>query len=272
MGHLCDIRHHRFSGNILSNRNRDPGFALLKFTGLQKIPEHDCRILTVGHFDPHRGLAGDGGLDPKVGDRQVQLDIVRKAHDLADLDALLRLQLIPGDGRPAACVCDMHLDAEILQRLLQLPGGGPKLRVRVAPGLLSLFQQMQRRHLVFLRHSLLLFPDRLFHGPGFCFHIRYGFFFRLFGTALFRCLPDALFFGRQGIRDGRFRFCFRGCVLLLPVLLGLCPADDQFLKRRFYRSLNPGLLLPGGNRLLFQIQGNRRIRGVIVHCQLVNLR
>lgn len=51
---------------------------------------------------------------------RIQLDIIGKTNDLADLHTHFRLQLIAGNGRSAAHIGNGYIDAEIMQGFLKL--------------------------------------------------------------------------------------------------------------------------------------------------------
>ena len=67
---------------------------------LQKLPQIHDAVDLIGGLDAHSRLSGDGSLDPDVGGRRVELDIVGQGLDLADLHSLLRMELIPGHSGP----------------------------------------------------------------------------------------------------------------------------------------------------------------------------
>ncbi len=130
MGHLRNIRKHGFAADILTHRKDQIGGKFIKLRRFHQIAERHRRVLLVRHLDAHRRFPGNGRFDTNIRGCQIQLDVVRKPDDFADLDALLRLQFIAGDGRPPAVLRDAHLHAEIAQnlfqalcRLLELPVG-----------------------------------------------------------------------------------------------------------------------------------------------------
>ena len=62
----------------------------------------DSRLMLVGHFYADGRFSGDRRLDPDVHGRETEFDIIRQIDDPRDLDALLGLQLVAGDGRALA--------------------------------------------------------------------------------------------------------------------------------------------------------------------------
>ena len=90
------------------------GRTVLKSVGLDQIPEHDRTVILIRHFDPYRRFSGNRGLDPDICSRQVQLDVVCKTDDLADLYTLLRLHFISCDRRSAAYIGNGHINAEVM--------------------------------------------------------------------------------------------------------------------------------------------------------------
>ena len=89
MGHLCNIRDHHFSGNILSDCHRKIGLTFLKIFRFQKIPQHNGRIFTVRHLDPDCRFPRDRSFDPQIGHCKIQFNIIGKPDDLADFHALV---------------------------------------------------------------------------------------------------------------------------------------------------------------------------------------
>ena len=118
MGHFCQIRHHRLAADVLSHGKGQAGGVLPDLRALQKLPQIHNAVDLIGDLDAHSRLSGDGSLDPDVGGRQVELDIVGQGLDLADLHSLLRMELIPGHSGPAADIGDGDAHAEIPKRLL----------------------------------------------------------------------------------------------------------------------------------------------------------
>ena len=112
MRHLCDICHNGLSADIFSDGKRQIGLVLFKFVCLQQIPQHNGAVLTIRDFNTNRRFAGNRCFDPDVCCSQIQLDIIGERHDLLDLYALLRHQLIAGHTRPAAYICHFRMNAE----------------------------------------------------------------------------------------------------------------------------------------------------------------
>ena len=124
VGHLADVRHHHLAADVLTHRKGQTGLVVLEIVGLQQFPQINHVVFLVRHLDAHGGFAGDGGLDADVRGCQVQLDVVGQTHDLADLHALLRQQLVAGHRRSAADIGHGHAHAEVAQGLLQFDGRG----------------------------------------------------------------------------------------------------------------------------------------------------
>ena len=139
MGHLRDICNHRLARDVFSDRKCDRGGAFFKFRRLQKVTEHDRRILLVRDLNAYRRLPRDRRFDPQIRHGKVQLDIIRQADDPADFHALVRLQFIPGDRRAAACVGHMYPYAEILKGLFQLLRRGPEMGIRIPAAFFASF-------------------------------------------------------------------------------------------------------------------------------------
>ena len=120
MRHLGNIRHHRFSSYIFSNRKGKLGFRTLKFLGLNQFPQHYRVIFLIGNLNPHSSLSRDRRLDTDIRSRQVQFDVVRQSNNTADLNSHFRLKFISGYSRAAAYICHRYIYAEIVQCFLQL--------------------------------------------------------------------------------------------------------------------------------------------------------
>ena len=63
-------------------------------------------LVFVRHLDTDSRFSGNRCLNTDIGRRQIQLDVIRKIDNPADLHALIRGQLIPGDRGAAAYVGD----------------------------------------------------------------------------------------------------------------------------------------------------------------------
>ena len=105
--------------------------------------------MLIGHFDTDGRLSGYRRLDTDIHRRETEFDVVGKIHDLADLDALFGLKLIPCDGGSLADIGDRHIDAESPQGLLKSESGLLEFPVRlsVVSGL-SFLEKLERRETV----------------------------------------------------------------------------------------------------------------------------
>ena len=102
---------------------------LLKFLRFQKLTQGHRAVGLVRHLDTDSRFSGNRCLNTDIGRRQIQLDVIRKIDNPADLHALIRGQLIPGDRGAAAYVGDTDAHAEVVKRLLQLGCRLPKLLI-----------------------------------------------------------------------------------------------------------------------------------------------
>ena len=71
-------------------------------------------MLLIGNLDSNGRLAWNRCLNTNVRRCKIQLDIISKAYDLADLHAHFWLKLITGDGRSAAYIGYLGIDAEVV--------------------------------------------------------------------------------------------------------------------------------------------------------------
>ena len=168
-------------------------------------------VLLVRHLDADRRFSGNRRFNADFRGGQIQLDVVLKTENPADLHALLRLKLVTRDGGTPAYALEPDIDAEVTERLLKLLRGrhqspfGVLLR-GAAPG-----QEGDRRKGEFLFLSLapadfaLNCPDILRARiglllPGGSCAVT-GRFFRGNGTFRFRAgRRDSLSFRRRGGR------------------------------------------------------------------------
>ena len=161
MRHFGNIRHHHLPSDVLSHRKGKLRGKVLKLLALYQLPQGYGHIFLIGHLDSHRRFSGDRRLDTNIRCRQVQLNIIGKPYDLADLHSLVRLHLKPGNGRSLADIRDGYPHAEGLQSLLELSGRLFQLPGGVSSRLARAFGQLtDGRDYVFLRNPLL--------GPGRC--------------------------------------------------------------------------------------------------------
>ena len=159
VGHLAQVRHLRRAGNVLAEGHGEGRTHVDVVLGLEHGSDTDGGTYFIGHLDAHRGLAGDGRLDAYPGGGKVEGDVIRQRGDAADLDARLRLQLVPGHRGTAADIQYLGLDAKAVQRIHQ--NVGVFLHLLHGPGLVLRaggVEQVQRRIAVGL--------GRLFEGRG----------------------------------------------------------------------------------------------------------
>ena len=76
------VDHQRIARNVLAEEHRDGHLADLELRLLHHLAQSDDLPLLVGHFDPDRVLAGDGGHDPHGRHAQGNRQIVGQAGDL----------------------------------------------------------------------------------------------------------------------------------------------------------------------------------------------
>ena len=82
MRHFGQVGDHRRSGDVLAQGNRQAGSHPLKSARLQDGAQANQRRLAIGHFNSHKGLPGDGGLDAQRRGRECQRQVVGQARDL----------------------------------------------------------------------------------------------------------------------------------------------------------------------------------------------
>ena len=127
--HPGNIGYHRLACDIFSGCKGQTGGMLLKFLRFQKLTQGHRAVGLVRHLDTDSRFSGNRCLNTDIGRRQIQLDVIRKIDNPADLHALIRGQLIPGDRGAAAYVGDTDAHAEVVKRLLQLGCRLPKLLI-----------------------------------------------------------------------------------------------------------------------------------------------
>ena len=113
MRHLCNIRNNNLPCYILTNTKRNRRLALLKGLALYKLSERNARCLLVRNLDSDCRLARYRSLYSYISSGKIKLYIIGKRHDSADLNALLRLNLISCNRRTAAHIRHRNPDAEV---------------------------------------------------------------------------------------------------------------------------------------------------------------
>ena len=88
--------------------------------GLQQFSQRNRTVCFVRYFDPDGSFSGDRRFDTNIGSCQVQLDVIGKIDDPADLHSLIRCKLIAGNGRTAAHIGNAYTDTKVVECLLKL--------------------------------------------------------------------------------------------------------------------------------------------------------
>ena len=122
MGHFCNVCYYHLSGYILSHCKGNIGRKIPKLLALQKISQCHGRIFLIGNLNTNCSFSRNRCFYSNVGRRQIQLDIIRKAHNFGHLYTLLRLQLITGNTGALTNICNCYLDTEGIQSLLETHG------------------------------------------------------------------------------------------------------------------------------------------------------
>ena len=93
--HLCDVRNHRLTCDVLTNCKGQFGIKLLKLLALQKVTQRNHHIFLVRDLNTNGSFSGDWRFNTNVRCRQIQLYVICKSNNFTYLDTLLRLKLIP---------------------------------------------------------------------------------------------------------------------------------------------------------------------------------
>ena len=80
----------------------------------------DHFFVGIRNFNTYSGLAWDRSFNSNICYCQIQLDIIRKADDTADLHTLVRLEFISGNSRTAADIGYLDTDTKTFKCLLKL--------------------------------------------------------------------------------------------------------------------------------------------------------
>ena len=88
--HLGNIGYHRLACDIFSGCKGQTGGMLLKFLRFQKLTQGHRAVGLVRHLDTDSRFSGNRCLNTDIGRRQIQLDVIRKIDNPADLHALIR--------------------------------------------------------------------------------------------------------------------------------------------------------------------------------------
>ena len=120
--HFGQIRDDILTTQVFAQSQGQAALGTGKFPGFQQLADSNGLFVPVGDLDTDGALAGNRSLDPDIGGRQGQLNVIFTADDTGDLDAHIRLQLIAGDDRSPVNVGNRHADIETAQALLQPVG------------------------------------------------------------------------------------------------------------------------------------------------------
>ena len=156
MGHFRKVGDYDISCNVLSHRNGQFAFGILKFFGADNFSKPHRGGGFVGHLYSHGRLAWNRGFYSHADGGKVKGDVVRKVGYLAYFNACCRLKLISRNRRAAADIYNARLNAEALESIHKQLGILPKLvaDIRVDIGI-ALIKKGQRRITVFLNRFRL---------------------------------------------------------------------------------------------------------------------
>ena len=118
--HFCNIRHNRVACNILPQGKGKLRGVLLKGIAFQQRPHINRLCFLIRHFNADCRLAGNGCFNTNPACRQIQRDIIRQIHNLADLYALARRKLIARHSRTSADFDYLCIHTKAFQRSFQL--------------------------------------------------------------------------------------------------------------------------------------------------------
>ena len=121
--HLGQVGHHRQADDVLAQAHRQVRGGIVVGLRTEDLCETDHLPLGVGQLQRHRRLAGDRFDDPDADQAERARQILGQVEHLGSFDAGRRLDLVAGDHRPGRGGDHAHLDAEVLQLLLDQPRG-----------------------------------------------------------------------------------------------------------------------------------------------------
>jgi hypothetical protein len=125
VGHLGEIGPDRVPGDVLAEPDGERGTrrrTALAQVAPEDVPQVHHAVKLVGDLHPDRLLARDRGQDPDVGGRERVGDVVLQLRHPGDLGSGGEPQLVARDTRAGDPAHDLRLDAEMAERLHQLPG------------------------------------------------------------------------------------------------------------------------------------------------------
>ena len=98
VGKLCDIAHDALAADILAQSKAELGFCVYKLGRLNDIPEIHSADDLVGHLDAYGGYLIRDGSDTHIDHTQGQRQVARQVGHPGELDALVKLNIVAGDG------------------------------------------------------------------------------------------------------------------------------------------------------------------------------
>ena len=187
MRHFCNIRHNRVACNILPQCKGKLRGVLLKGIAFQQRPHINRLRFLIWHLNADCRLAGNGRFNTNPARRQIQRDIIRQIHNLADLYALARRKLIARHSRAPADLDYLCIHAKAFQRGFQLSCIFKQFRTVAAVTRLRVFSQQRNRRKdirPFLLDRCRLLPWLMY----ICRRLRVLRLCRFFGFLRFLCL------------------------------------------------------------------------------------
>ena len=135
--HAREIDHHRLAADVLAERQRQRGGGVLVGGARQKIAQIDGLALIVGQLDADHVAPRHGG-DAHRHRAERARDVVGERDHARGAGARRRLELVERDHRAGAHIDDLAADAEIVEHLLERPGGlGEARAIHADPGALA---------------------------------------------------------------------------------------------------------------------------------------
>ena len=114
VGHFRQVRHDHLASDILSYGKRQPGGMTLKLLAFQKVSEVNRTVDSLlGTSMPTADFPGIGASIRISAAARLSLISSASANNPADLYALLRMELIPGNRRAAADIGDGNAHAKV---------------------------------------------------------------------------------------------------------------------------------------------------------------
>src|SRR5450830_543271 len=123
VGHLGQVGYHRLAGNILAQRNRQAGHAIVVDLGAQDFRQAHDLALGVWQLQSHVILAGYSFHYAYRRQRQGTGQVARQSHDLATLYAGRRFNFITRDHRAGVSGHYLGIHAKVRQFLFNQAAG-----------------------------------------------------------------------------------------------------------------------------------------------------